>query len=281
MSSQAIAGLRLKRLPQISYYQAGGFEDLKVNEYVVIDTDKCREAARVVIAPPDLQSISINTQMRPILRRATAFDLSQWQQFKLHEAEALALCRQQVEKHNLAMKLLEAEYNFDGSHLTFYFVADGRVDFRALVKDLAVVFPARVELWQIGPRDRAKLIGGLAPCGQELCCGKFLSDFPKATIKMAKDQDMPLGPNAATGFCGRPLCCLAYEQPVYQEAKGRVPRVGDTVTCERGQGRVVARNVLRENVTLQFDDGTNATFQVAQVARVGHAAPPENDNGEE
>jgi cell fate regulator YaaT (PSP1 superfamily) len=281
MSSQAIAGLRLKRLPQISYYQAGGFEDLKVNEYVVIDTDKCREAARVVIAPPDLQSVSINTQMRPILRRATAFDLSQWQQFKLHEAEALALCRQQVEKHNLAMKLLEAEYNFDGSHLTFYFIADGRVDFRALVKDLAVVFPARVELWQIGPRDRAKLIGGLAPCGQELCCGKFLSDFPKATIKMAKDQDMPLGPNAATGFCGRPLCCLAYEQPVYQEAKGRVPRVGDTVTCERGQGRVVARNVLRENVTLQFEDGTNATFQVAQVARVGRAAQSDNEEGEE
>ena len=281
MPSQAIAGLRLRRLPQISYYQSAGFEDLQVNEYVIIDTDKCREAARVVIAPRDLQSISINTPMRPILRRATPFDLSQWQQLKLHEDEALTLCKQQVEKHNLAMKLLEAEYNFDGSHLTFYFIADGRVDFRALVKDLAVVFPARVELWQIGPRDRAKLVGGLAPCGQELCCGKFLSDFPKATIKMAKDQDMPLGPNAATGFCGRPLCCLAYEQPVYQEAKGRVPRVGDTVTCERGQGRVVARNVLRENVTLQFEDGTNATLQVAQVARVGRAAPPENDSGEE
>ena len=281
MPSSAIAGLRLRRLPQISYYQSSGFEDLQINEYVIIDTDKCREAARVVIAPQDLQSITINTPMRPILRRATAFDLSQWQQLKLHEAEALKLCRQQVEKHNLAMRLLEAEYNFDGSHLTFYFVADGRVDFRALVKDLAVVFPARVELWQIGPRDRAKLVGGLAPCGQELCCGKFLSDFPKATIKMAKDQDMPLGPNAATGFCGRPLCCLAYEQPVYQEAKGRVPRVGDMVTCERGQGRVVARNVLRENVTLQFEDGTNATFQVAQVMRVERATPPENENGEE
>ena len=281
MPSPAVAGLRLRRLPQISYYQSVGFEDLQVNEYVIIDTDKCREAARVMIAPRDLESVTINSPMRPILRRATAFDLSQWQQFKLHEDEALALCKQQVEKHNLAMKLLEAEYNFDGSHLTFYFVADGRVDFRALVKDLAVAFPARVELWQIGPRDRAKLIGGLAPCGQELCCGKFLSDFPKATIKMAKDQDMPLGPNAATGFCGRPLCCLAYEQPVYQEAKGRVPRVGDMVTCERGQGRVVARNVLRENVTLQFEDGTNATFQVAQVVRVGHNASSENDNGEE
>ncbi len=281
MSSPAIAGLRLKRLPQISYYQAVGFEDLQVNEYVIVDTDKCREAARVVIAPGDLQSVSISTPVRSILRRATAFDLSQWQRLRQHEDEALALCKQQVEKHNLAMKLLEAEYNFDGSHLTFYFVADGRVDFRALVKDLAVVFPARVELWQIGPRDRAKLIGGLAPCGQELCCGKFLSDFPKATIKMAKDQDMPLGPNAATGFCGRPLCCLAYEQPVYQEAKGRVPRVGDTVTCDRGNGRVVARNVLRENVTLQFDDGTNATLPVAEVARVGRAAPQENDNGEE
>ena len=279
MSPQAIAGLRLKRLPQITNYDATGFEDLQVNEYVIIDTDKCREAARVVIAPRDLQSILINTQMRPVLRRATAFDLSQWQQLKLHEDEALALCKEQVEKHNLSMKLLEAEYNFDGSHLTFYFIADGRVDFRTLVKDLAVVFPARVELWQIGPRDRAKLVGGLAPCGQELCCGKFLCDFPKATIKMAKDQDMPLGPNAATGFCGRPLCCLAYEQPVYQDAKGRVPRVGEAVTTERGPARVIARNVLRENVTVQFEDGTNATFQVAQVSRVGRGAPPENENG--
>ena len=279
--SQTIAGLRLKRLPQITYYDAAGFEDLQVNEFVIIDTDKCREAARVVIAPRDLQSISINTPMRPILRRATAFDLSQWQQFKLHEEEALALCKEQVEKHKLAMKLLEAEYNFDGSHLTFYFVADGRVDFRTLVKDLAVVFPARVELWQIGPRDRAKLIGGLAPCGRELCCGKFLCDFPKATIKMAKDQDMPLGPNAATGLCGRPLCCLAYEQSVYQEAKGRVPRVGEMVTTERGSARVVARNVLRENVTVQFEDGSNATMPIAQVARTGRAVMLESENGEE
>ncbi len=214
MPPKAIAGLRSKRLPQIAYYDATGLEDLQVSEFVIIDTDKCREAARVVIAPDQVQSISSSAPLKPILRRATPFDLSQWQQFKLHEDEALAQCKEQVEKHKLPMKLLEAEYNFDGSHLTFYFIADGRIDFRALVKDLAVVFPARVELWQVGPRDRAKLVGGVAPCGRELCCGKFLSDFPKATIKMAKDQDMPLGPNAATGFCGRPLCCLAYEQSV-------------------------------------------------------------------
>jgi len=287
MPPPALAGVRLKRLPQIAYYDATGFEDLQVSEYVIVDTDKCRDAARIVIAPRELQSFSItkvtsvNTPLRPIIRRATAFDLSQWQQLRLHEDEALTLCREQVEKHNLPMKLLEAEYNFDGSHLTFYFVADGRVDFRALVKDLTILFPARVELWQIGPRDRAKLIGGLAPCGRELCCGKFLCDFPKATIKMAKDQDMPLGPNAATGFCGRPLCCLAYEQPVYHEAKGRVPRVGEMVTCERGQGRVVARNVLKENVTVQFEDGANATLPIAGVARVGRAAPPEGEKDEE
>ena len=281
MPPRAIAGVRLKRLPQIAYYDATGFEDLQVSEFVIIDTDKCREAARVMVAPQDLRSFSVAAPLKPILRRATPFDLSQWQQLRLHEEEALALCREQVEKHKLPMKLLEAEYNFDGSHLTFYFVADGRVDFRTLVKDLAVLFPARVELWQIGPRDRAKLIGGLAACGQELCCGKFLCDFPKATIKMAKDQDMPLGPNAATGFCGRPLCCLAYEQSVYQEAKGRVPRVGEMVTCERGQGRVIARNVLKENVTVQFEDGANVTFPIVQVARVGHGTPPENGDDEE
>jgi cell fate regulator YaaT (PSP1 superfamily) len=167
--------------------------------------------------------------------------------------------------------LLTAEYNFDGSHLTFYFVAEGRVDFRTLVKDLAVLFPARVELWQIGPRDRAKLIGGLSPCGREICCEHFLGDFPKSTIKMAKDQDMPLGPNAATGLCGRPLCCLAYEQPTYQAARGRVPRVGDTVATERGQGRVIARNVLKENITVQLDDGANATLSIEGVKLVAAA----------
>lgn len=281
MNNHVIAGVRLKRLPQIAYYDASGFADLCVNEFVIVDTDKCREAARVIIAPGQVKVPPGNATLRPILRRATAFDLSQWQQLRLHEEEALTQCRTQVEKHNLAMKLLNAEYNFDGSHVTFYFVADGRVDFRGLVKDLAVIFPARVELWQIGPRDRARLIGGLAPCGQELCCEKFLSDFPKASIKMAKDQDLPLGPNAAAGVCGRPMCCLSYEQRVYQEAKGRVPRVGATVACERGQGRVIARSVLKESVTVQFEDGANATMRIAEIQRVVAAGRAGDDDGEE
>ncbi len=276
-----ITGLRLKRLPQIAYYDATGFEDLVVNEYVIVDTDKCREAARVVIAPQAMQAAG-NQSLRRIVRRASSVDLSQWQRLRLREDETLAQCKAQVEKHRLPMKLLTAEYNFDGTHVTFYFTAEGRVDFRGLVKDLAVVFPARVELWQIGPRDRARLVGGIAPCGQELCCGKFLSDFPKATIKMAKDQDMPLGPNAATGVCGRPLCCLAYEQSVYQAAKGHIPRIGEIVTSERGQGRVIARNVLKENVTLQFEDGASATFPVAEIKSLGnngnsHADDPDDE----
>jgi cell fate regulator YaaT (PSP1 superfamily) len=267
MSAQTVVGVRLKRLPYIAYYDAANFQDLAVGDYVIVDTDKCREAARVIIAPQTFPNFKSDSPLRPILRRATSFDLSQWQQLRLQEDQALTQCKDQVAKHNLGMKLLEAEYNFDGSHLTFYFVADGRVDFRGLVKDLAVMFPARVELWQIGPRDRAKLVGGLSGCGRELCCERFLADFPKATIKMAKDQDMPLGPNAATGFCGRPLCCLAYEESTYQEAKGRVPRLGETVRCEKGMGKVIARNVLVENVTVQFEDGSNATLGVGEVHR--------------
>ncbi len=269
MATCPVAGLRLRRLPQIAYYNATGFEDLNINDYVIIDTDKCREAARVIISPRQLFSPPCDTPLPPILRRANTFDLSQWQQLRLKEAEALALCKAQVAKHNLPMKLLTAEYNFDGSHVTFYFVADGRVDFRALVKDLAVMFPARVELWQIGPRDRAKLVGGLAPCGRELCCGRFLEDFPKASIKMAKDQDMPLGPNAATGVCGRPLCCLAFEQHVYLEAKPRVPRVGEIVIASRGTGRVIGRNMLKETITVQFEDGANMTLPACEVERTG------------
>lgn len=279
MPVRAVTGLRVRRVPQIVYYDATSFEDLHINEFVIVDTDKCREAARVIVPPQP--ATPADAQLRPILRRATAFDLTQWQQLKLRECEALNQCRAQVAKHNLAMKLLTAEYNFDGSHLTFYFVAEGRVDFRTLVKDLAVVFPARVELWQIGPRDRAKLIGGLSPCGREICCERFLGDFPKATVKMAKDQDMPLGPNAATGLCGRPLCCLAYEQPTYQAARGRVPRVGDTILCERGQGRVIARNVLKENVTVQLEDGANATFPIAQVKQLATARANNDDGADE
>lgn len=265
MATSLIAGVRVRRMPQITYYDAKGFDNLTINEYVIVDTDKCLEAARVVILPGQISSAPSHASLRPILRRATPIDLSQWQQLKLQEPPTLSQCKELVAKHKLPMRLLSAEYNFDGSHLTFYFTADGRVDFRALVRDLAIAFPARVELWQIGPRDRAKLVGGLAPCGQEICCEKFLFDFPKATIKMAKDQDMPLGPNAATGVCGRPLCCLTFEQPTYQAAKGRVPRIGETVTTERGAGRVIARNVLKENVTVQFEDGANATLGVETV----------------
>lgn len=279
MPARPVAGLRVRRVPQIAYYDATGFEDLHVNEYVIVDTERCREVARVLLPPS--RARPVDTPLRPILRRATAFDLTQWQQLKLREPEALAQCRAQVEKHNLPMKLLTAEYNFDGSHITFYFVADGRVDFRALVKDLAVIFPARVELWQIGPRDRAKLIGGLSPCGREICCERFLDEFPKATIKMAKDQDMPLGPNTATGLCGRPLCCLAYEQPTYQAARGRVPRVGDIVLCEHGQGRVIARNVLTECVTVQLEDGVNMTFRVEQVKPLARATVSADDTADE
>ncbi len=274
MPARPVAGLRVRRVPQIAYYDATGFEDLRTNEYVIVDTERCREAARVIIPPA--RAAPLDAPLRPILRRATALDLTQWQQLKLCEPEALAQCRALVEKHNLPMKLLTAEYNFDGSHITFYFVADGRVDFRALVKDLAMVFPARVELWQIGPRDRAKLIGGLSPCGREICCERFLDLFPKATIKMAKEQDMPLGPNAVTGLCGRPLCCLAYEQPTYQAARGRVPRVGEMVLCERGKGHVIARNVLKECVTVQLEDGVTMTFPVDQVKPLAPRAPAPN-----
>lgn len=279
MSTRSVAGLRVKRVPQILYYDATAYPDLNVNEYVIVDTEKCREAARVVVAPRQLHTPPVDSPLPPILRRANAFDLSQWQQLRMQEEDALDQCRAQVTKHNLPMKLLSAEYNFDGSHITFYFVAEGRVDFRALVKDLAVLFPARVELWQIGPRDRAKLIGGLAPCGRELCC-QFLEDFPKASIKMAKDQDMPLGPNAATGICGRPMCCLAFEQQVYQEAKPRVPRVGEIVTTARGPGRVISRNVLKDCVTVQLEDGALLTTCAGEVQRTGRGVAEKDEEAE-
>jgi cell fate regulator YaaT (PSP1 superfamily) len=264
----AVVGVRFKRLPKILYLDATGWEDLRVNDYVVVNTEKCRHAARVIIAPRQLAMSTATEPLPKIVRRITASDLARWQTFKEKEDEALRLCRERVHAHQLDMHLLQAEYNFDGTHLTFYFTAEGRVDFRALVKDLTALFPARVELWQIGPRDRARLMGGLGECGRVLCCAAIGGDYPKASVKMAKDQDLPLGPNAATGPCGRPLCCLAYEQPTYEQAKAWMPRVGEVVQTARGLGKVTGRSVPCGTMTVLLDGGVVIACTAAEVERV-------------
>jgi cell fate regulator YaaT (PSP1 superfamily) len=199
-----------------------------------------------------------------VLRLASEDELRMMLSFKGKEKEALVQCAQQVQQHNLPMKLVEAEYTFDGSRLTFYFTADERVDFRALVRDLAATFRTRIELRQIGARDQAKLQGGVGMCGKTLCCSSWISDFGVVSIKMAKEQDLPLNPSKISGVCGRLLCCLAYENDNYAQAKQHMPQVGTLLDTPGGQGKVVSINVPKESVEVMLESGVIIQVPVKQ-----------------
>jgi cell fate regulator YaaT (PSP1 superfamily) len=202
--------------------------------------------------------------LKPALRLASEEELRMMLSFKSKEKEALVQCAHHVKQHQLPMKLVEAEYTFDGSRLTFYFTADERVDFRALVRDLATTFRTRIELRQIGARDQAKLQGGVGICGKTLCCSSWISDFGVVSIKMAKEQDLPLNPSKISGVCGRLLCCLSYENDTYIQARQTMPSVGTFLDTPGGQGRVVSINVPKSSVEVLLDSGVIIQWPVEQ-----------------
>jgi len=208
--------------------------------------------------------------LRPIIRFADDEDNQRYEEKKRREKEAFALCQEKVESRGLKMNLVEAEYSFDGKKLVFYFTADGRVDFRELVKDLAAVFRTRIELRQIGVRDQARMIGGLGLCGRELCCCSFLNDFVPVSIKMAKEQGLSMNPTKISGACGRLMCCLKYEQEAYEDAHARLPKQGDVVMIPQGKGTVVTVDLLREKITvrLEEDDGADLVTVFATESEV-------------
>ncbi len=206
--------------------------------------------------------------LKPMLRLATEDDLRMMLSFKSKEKDALVQCAKQVAQHGLPMKLVEAEYTFDGSRLTFYFTADERVDFRALVRDLAATFRTRIELRQIGARDQAKLQGGLGPCGKTLCCSSWISDFGVISIKMAKEQGLPLNPAKISGVCGRLLCCLSYENENYIQAKQTMPHLGATLDTPSGSGKVVSVNVPKNSVEVMLESGVIIQYPVEQAEKV-------------
>ena len=218
-----LVGVRFRRATRIDYCEAGEAE-FQVDDWVVVETAKGLDLAQVVIAAEQLLAADAPREpLRRIVRLATEQDLRQMRFFLSRELDALNRCRDRVERHGLPMKLLLAEYSFDGSRLTFYFSADGRVDFRDLVRDLASTFRTRIELRQVGPRDETKLMGGVARCGRCLCCSSWLRDFAPVSMKMAKNQDLPLTDTRLAGICGRLMCCLAYENVAYSQAKHRPP----------------------------------------------------------
>lgn len=241
---------------------------LDLGDWAIVETVRGPELGRVATLANEITQDQVIGELKPVLRRATDEDLQSLLHLQQYEPEALQICGDKIAEHQLPMELIKAEYNFDGSRLTFFFTADKRVDFRALVRDLARTFRTRIELRQVGPRDEAKLLGGIGPCGRLLCCSTFLPDFARVSIKMAKDQDLPLNPAKISGVCGRLLCCLSYEHEQYLEIKAELPQRGDWVQTPEGPGEVIAVNVVKENVTVQLGDGNTIDCTAKQISDV-------------
>ncbi|HZU65850.1 MAG TPA: stage 0 sporulation family protein [Ktedonobacteraceae bacterium] len=249
-----IVGIRFRPAGRIYNFDPQG-ATYTTGQYVIVETVRGVEAGRVVIASKKIAASELSDPLKPVLRLATEDELRMMLSFKGKEKDALVQCARHVAQHQLPMKLVEAEYTFDGSRLTFYFTADERVDFRALVRDLAATFRTRIELRQIGARDQAKLQGGVGPCGKTLCCSSWISDFGVVSIKMAKEQDLPLNPAKISGVCGRLLCCLSYENENYIQAKQTMPQVGTFLDTPSGTGRVVSINVPKSSVEVMLESG--------------------------
>jgi cell fate regulator YaaT (PSP1 superfamily) len=249
-----VVGVRFRPAGRIYYFDP--VDQTFINgQYVIVETSRGVEAGRVVIAAKKMARSELNDPMKPILHLATEDELRMMLSFKRREKDALILCQERILQHKLSMKLVEAEYTFDGSRLTFYFTADERVDFRTLVRDLAMTFRTRIELRQIGARDQTKLQGGLGLCGKALCCSSWITDFGIVSIKMAKEQGLPLNPSKISGVCGRLMCCLAHENENYIQAKQQMPRLGEILNTSSGSGKVVSINVPHNTVEVMLESG--------------------------
>lgn len=243
-----IIGVRFRQVGKVYFFNPLKYE-FKVGDHVIVETARGVEYGRVVIPTKQMPDDQVPQPLKPVIRMATKEDDEKEQQNKVKEKEAFQICLEKIRKHGLNMKLIDSEYTFDNNKLLFYFTADGRIDFRELVKDLASVFKTRIELRQIGVRDETKLMGGIGICGRALCCHSYLSDFVPVSIKMAKEQNLSLNPTKISGVCGRLMCCLKNEQDTYEELNFRLPNVGDYVTTPEGlKGEVASVSVLRQLV---------------------------------
>ena len=250
-----VVGIRFRNAGKIYFFAPGEF-DVKRGTHVIVETARGIEFGTCVNNPRDVTDDQIVSPLKPILRIATEQDEEQAKTNKINEREAFTLCKQKIIEHELEMKLIDAEYTFDNSKILFYFTADGRIDFRDLVKDLAGVFRTRIELRQVGVRDETKIIGGIGICGRPLCCHSYLSDFVPVSIKMAKEQNLSLNPTKISGACGRLMCCLKNEEEVYEEQNRKLPGVGDYVTTALGERGVVTNvNIFRETIKVLVQNG--------------------------
>ncbi len=248
-----VIGVRFKSAGKMYYFDPIGME-FPVGSSVIVETSRGVECGTVVLKNREVREEEIVSPLKPIIREATEQDLRIVARNREKEKEAFQICQQKIEKRKLVMKLIDVEYTFDGNKILFYFTADGRVDFRELVKDLASVFRTRIELRQIGVRDESKMLGGLGMCGRPFCCSSFLGDFQPVSIKMAKEQGLSLNPSKISGTCGRLMCCLKYEQDVYEELLKLSPKIGAVVKTPEGKGVVVDTNLLTGMLTVRLDE---------------------------
>ncbi len=256
-----VVGVRFKKAGKIYYFDPDEL-DVNKDDYVVVETARGIEFGHVTVGPKQVTEEEIVPPLKKVLRVAEEEDLITHQNNKDKAQEAFGICQQKIDEHGLEMKLVDVEYTFDNNKVIFYFTADGRVDFRELVKDLAAIFKTRIELRQIGVRDEAKMIGGLGPCGKPVCCTTFLGEFEPVSIKMAKEQSLSLNPTKISGLCGRLMCCLKYEQEVYEKLLEKMPTVGTIVITPEGKGTIIDTYTLLEmvKVKVRLDDDTEELF---------------------
>ena len=248
-----VVGVRFKKAGKKYYFDPGELT-IPDGEFVIVETVRGVEFGRVVINKKQVSEHDVVLPLKKVIRIAEQKDRLIVDENKQAAREAYDVCVQKIQSHDLDMKLVDVEYTFDRNKVIFYFTADGRIDFRELVKDLAAIFRTRIELRQIGVRDEAKLLGGIGPCGRMLCCSTFLGDFEPVSIKMAKDQNLSLNPTKISGLCGRLMCCLKYENDEYETAKEQLPDIGSTIKTSDGSGRVVGLNILERIIQVELSD---------------------------
>ena len=255
-----VIGVRFENAGKLYFFDPGQFWPTP-GDYVLVETSRGIEFGEVVTGIKEIDDAMLQSPLKPVVRIASAEDLQHFKDNKAAEKEAYQVCQKKISEHKLDMKLVSVEYTFDNSKILFYFTANGRVDFRSLVKDLASVFKTRIELRQIGVRDEAKMLGGLGICGRPICCGAFLGDFQPVSIKMAKEQNLSLNPTKISGVCGRLMCCLKYEQDQYEAIRKKMPKVGKEVITPDGPGVVWELNVIKETVRVRIQKGDSSELR--------------------